>query len=746
MLRKRTGALTALVVLALSGQAVHAEDLDVFRFDEVVVTATKVEEDLFSLPASVSVITAEDIQENNYQSVAQALGQLPGVYLSPAAEGGITLRGFSSSDILIMVDGVPVNSGWNGSVDWGMIPVDNIERIEIVRGAASSLYGGRATGGVIQITTKQFDDGLHGSALVSYGSNSTWKQAYNAAFKKDKWDFGVGYEKRETDGWRGYYVDASSSSSVTSGYEQDLPESARGRYILGGRGEKAWESETYSVKAAYNFNDHQKLTYSYFHTDYEYSYNNPFSYVRDANGDQVFGGSVVLPNGRGISFTPDDFLGYVGKREWAVHNVAYDDTKNQFHVRFGFTDIKKDGYSSTTGMGNAVGGSPVTDDMTAEELQNWNGAGILSFYPNETKDLDIHKAWNVGDHTLLVGAGYRANSFDQTRYNLSQWRDHSSKIDAYEIHRGKDEAYSAYFQEKWQASDKLAVYAGVRYDHYKKYGGYHNFITTGIEEHDEEGTYSEWSPKFSVEYSVNDDTLVYASYGHSFTTPILYQVYRSGGATAQDINGQLTVTSRSSLANPDLEPETTDTYEIGVKKRWGDRTSATLSLYKADTDNAVRYYSTSDSILYNGILYTNGITQYRNMGTAKKKGVEIDVNHRISDLLTAYLNYAWEMEKVDGEVNYDVPRHLLHFGLSFQHKRWHILADAQYVSERQSPDSATGLYYAEDAFFITNLAVNYALNPQTTAQFTIYNLFDREFFATEAASERTYAISMRYNF
>lgn len=729
-------AVLMMVVGALTMPGVAMAD-SLYTLDPVVVTANKITEELGKVPASISVVTSEDIEKHNYTSTAQALGQLPGIYLSPVADGGISMRGFSSSDMLVTVDGQPINTGWNGSVDWSMIPVENIEKIEVVRGAASSLYGGRATGGVIAITTKAHEEGLHGNVLLSYGSNDTTKQVYQASVKKDKWDIGVGYEKRKTDGWRGYFID-KKTSSATSGTAADLDQSARGRYILGGRGAKALDTESWHVKTAYHFNDHQTISYSYFHTNYNYSYENPFSYVKDSQGNEIFGGTAIVSPGKGITFEPGDFLGYTGKKEWGVHNFAYDDTKNNFHARFGYTDIKKDGYSSTAGSG-------ISDSVTGEELNKWNGAGTLSFYPSKTKDFDIHKVWELGEHTLLVGAGYRANSFDQTRYYLARWRDHDSKTSAYEIHQGKDEAFSGYLQDKWQANDKLAVYAGVRFDRYKKYGGY-DWFSTGVSRSQEEATYTEWSPKFSVEYAIDDSLTLYASYGHSFTPPVLYQVYRSEGAPIENVGGQLTVNKKGSLANPDLKPETTDTYEIGLKKKWGNDTAASIAMYKMDTDDAVRYYSTTKSTLYNGILYKKGFTQYRNAGEAKKKGFEIDVKHRLSDKLSAYLNYAWEQEKVDGEINYDVPKHLLHFGFEFTHKRWDILADAQYVSARQSPDTDTGMYYAEDDFFIANLAVNYAFTPKTVAQFSVYNLFDREFYASEAASERTYAISLRHSF
>ncbi len=144
----KKGFLSAAVLCTLmSGVSSGVSAAEVYELAPVVVTATKIAEPVEKVPASVSVVTAKDIEDHNYTSTAQALGQLPGVYLNPVADGGITMRGFGSADILVLVDGQPVNSGWNGSVDWSMIPVHNIEKIEVVRGAASSLYGGRAVGG-----------------------------------------------------------------------------------------------------------------------------------------------------------------------------------------------------------------------------------------------------------------------------------------------------------------------------------------------------------------------------------------------------------------------------------------------------------------------------------------------------------------------------------------------------------------------------------------------------------------------
>lgn len=123
---------------------------------------------------------------------------------------------------------------------------------------------------------------------------------------------------------------------------------------------------------------------------------------------------------------------------------------------------------------------------------------------------------------------------------------------------------------------------------------------------DEEGIYNAWSPKLSLEYLVGNDTTVYASYGHSFTPPILYQVYRSERSPIKIVNGVPTASTRGSLPNPDLDPEQTDTYELGLKKKWKD-TTANIAVYKADTKDAIRYFSTGKASVYNGVLYKKAI-------------------------------------------------------------------------------------------------------------------------------------------
>lgn len=161
--------------------AQETEQVPTFQLQEMVVTATKTLKELKETPASVDVVTAQDIQERNVKSVPEALQQLPGVYMSQVAQGGIQIRGFESDNILILLDGMPMNTTYNNNMEWEMLPVENIERIEVVKGAGSSLYGGRAVGAVVNIITKDQTMAKGESkinAVLDYGSNNTWKKLY----------------------------------------------------------------------------------------------------------------------------------------------------------------------------------------------------------------------------------------------------------------------------------------------------------------------------------------------------------------------------------------------------------------------------------------------------------------------------------------------------------------------------------------------------------------------------------------
>ena len=148
------------IVFAVEGEEkTTVQTKDETKLEEIVVTATRTEKDIESAPGDVHVVTKKDIEKRNIKTIDESLNTTPGVF-NRRGKGlmdtlaNISLRGIPGANrTLIMRDGIPLNSAYTGDVTWGMSS-DDVERIEIVEGPFSSLYGGYAMGGVVNIITK----------------------------------------------------------------------------------------------------------------------------------------------------------------------------------------------------------------------------------------------------------------------------------------------------------------------------------------------------------------------------------------------------------------------------------------------------------------------------------------------------------------------------------------------------------------------------------------------------------------
>jgi outer membrane cobalamin receptor len=143
---------------AAQGQEAESANADSAELGEVAVTATRIPERAADAPQEVWVVTAEDMEARGAATVADAVRVASGVALSDlgpeGAQTGISLRGSTTNQVLVLVDGQRVNDARSGLVDLSNIPADRIERIEVMRGSGSSLYGGDAVGGVVNVITK----------------------------------------------------------------------------------------------------------------------------------------------------------------------------------------------------------------------------------------------------------------------------------------------------------------------------------------------------------------------------------------------------------------------------------------------------------------------------------------------------------------------------------------------------------------------------------------------------------------
>ena len=199
-----------------SGEPRAPEEGTPARFDlgEVVVTATRQEDPVEKIPRNVTVITAEDIAQAPGNNVVDLLAREANVNLRSAFGhdkfGGVDIRGMGDtyvSNVVVMVDGYRLNPPDMAGPDFSSVPLDQIERIEIVRGAGSVVYGDGAVGGVINIITKRGEGPPEARVYGSYGSYDTLDGRASYSGRVDRFAFNIFGGYYDSDGYRdnGYF-------------------------------------------------------------------------------------------------------------------------------------------------------------------------------------------------------------------------------------------------------------------------------------------------------------------------------------------------------------------------------------------------------------------------------------------------------------------------------------------------------------------------------------------------------------
>lgn len=359
-----------VLFLILTGWASlsNAQDIskDTLRIDEVVVTGTPVKINRNNVPMSVSVVTQEQLNESSESAVLPVLsGTVPGLFVtergvtgfgvSTGSAGQITIRGIGgnpTTGVLMLIDGHPQFMGIMGHPLPDSYVTSDIERVEVIRGAGSVLYGSNAMGGVINlITKKQSEDGFHGNSRLMYGSYNTQKYMLSGGYKKDKLSVYISGNQDQTDGHR-----PNSDFKITNGYSKigyelnenfklsadfslakfksqdpgpDTLNAKKGEAIDITRGygsftaENTFKKASGSAKFFYNFGEHN-ITDGFHSTDHNYGVN-LFESLKLLEGNTItlgvdymnFGGlaeNLKAMGGKGMVFADTTVyeLGYYG--------------------------------------------------------------------------------------------------------------------------------------------------------------------------------------------------------------------------------------------------------------------------------------------------------------------------------------------------------------------------------------------------------------------------------------------------
>jgi len=222
MLQWYIGQIGIFILLAGITSLVKAETITpTNKTDEIIVTATRAEKDIKQVPANITVISEDDIKRSNAQSIPEILKTEPGLMVSDYTGSGKTvnvdIRGFGETgplNTLVLIDGRRVTEDDLSATDWTQIPLDNVSRIEIIRGAGSVLYGNNAAGGVINIITKKGVSGFSAQVNNYSGSYNANNFSFNSKGGNNDFYFSINQNYRTTDGYReNSYLESQDSNA-----------------------------------------------------------------------------------------------------------------------------------------------------------------------------------------------------------------------------------------------------------------------------------------------------------------------------------------------------------------------------------------------------------------------------------------------------------------------------------------------------------------------------------------------------
>ena len=704
--------LTALLLMVPHHAGAEQTATDVMRMDDIVVTATKTEKNIADAPGSITVIDQVDLQKKDIQTVDDALSSIPGVFVKRTkglmdSTASVMLRGFNNDQYtLVLLDGQPLNDAYTGGIEWGSVPVSNIQRIEVIRGAASALYGGNAMGGVINIIT-QTPQELELLASAGYGSNDTWRYRLSAGDRfGDRLSVRLGYEAESTDGYVTTPVVgtiASGDGNVSGGYPMADKYGEPTRWVVGDKGENGAERSNLNGKLNLSTSDTGELIFTATAGRHEYDYGPPNTYMGSFGDDSTY---AIVGNDQQVRFRPNDFINYtgIGKNETETYSLAYTESLGPVDISVqGGTVQVDDRYTLESGSGS--------DDYN-------NSAGTLKITENESWFAELHGDVNIGtSHILTLGAAYRTDQSDTDDYEVPFYRSWDGAGPSTFYSGGKSKTWAVFAQEQWQVIDPLTLYAGVRYDAWKVYDGASG--EPGEEITFDSNEESELSPKLAAVWKALANTTLKASVGHGFRPPTLYELYRTW-----------TSYSTTYESNPDLSPETVWAYDIGIDQTFFDgRTRLSLTGYRNDIEDLIYYRS------------EGSVKARLNAGEARTYGIEVEATQKVFDWLTLWGNFTYTDAKItenptdpdseDKQVT-GIPERTWNLGLDTQFGWFKASLMGRYHSkiynDTDNQDTAEGVYGTYEPAFFMDAKVT--VSPLDWLDFSVAvdNIFDETYY------------------
>lgn len=654
------------------------------QLGSTVVSASGFEQKITDAPASISVVSSDDLKNKRYNNLAQALEDVEGIDVKQTTgkTGGleISMRGMPSDYTLILIDGRRQNpagnvtpNGFGDTSTSFMPPMSAIERIEVIRGPMSTLYGSDAMGGIINIITKKVGTEWTGSVTADY------------TYQEER-DFG------DTGGTSFYtsgpLVDGLLGLNVRGSFfdrqESDL---TYGSGInVSKRGPSPVEGQNFNLGARLNFTPHDDHDFALDFEKGRQRYNNDNCQLGTLDGKK--GGDAA------DGCTIDELTkanGYTDEQKFERTQYALTHT-GRFELGTLDSAIT---YNTTETLGRTIPGTIGTSYTGFPDIIGGNNRTLKS------KDLilDTKFVAPITDNNMTtVGAQYIDSKLE----------------DGIATDTFKQESAAIFAENEWHIIDDLALTLGGRYDRHQAFGG--NF-----------------SPRAYLVWNTTDNWTLKGGISKGYKTPSLNDLH-SG------INGVTKQGQTITIGNPNLKPEKSTSTELAAyfDNLAGFNANATLFHNKfKDKINS----GPDVACAYNGGICSQKI----NVDDAVTKGIELAAQWYFIDNWSIKGNYTYtdseqKSGKDKGAQLTNTPRHLANASLNWEaNERLNLWLNTEFRGERSRFTSKYANLDATEksiydtlggktkAYTLFHLGGSYQATDALTLNATIYNLLNKDF-------------------
>jgi len=638
-MRARKIVLAVAAAFPIVAAAQQAQELPT-----VVVTGSATPKTFEDAPASISVITREDIERKPVQELSELLGTVPGVTLNRSGnqQPGVQLRGLSSAYTLILLDGRRVNSTsavFRGNdYDFGWIPPEEIERIEVVRGPMSSLYGSDAIGGVVNIITKKVGKSWRGSARAD----------------------GIFQENSQ----------AGDTWAVNATVSGPLIADTLGVRISGAMDRRAADDLSLNPPAANGISQPAMPVVQ------NELLSGRLAWTPNANND------VILD----LETSSRDHGGFELDRDaWSIaHAGRYDFGSTQ--LRF-YGDVTKNLTGTVTGQINP------------------NRAEMMVLDGKYSNQFDL-----LVPQTLSIGGEYRNEELKDPA-NLSgppgfpKLTDPSTEVSQWAL----------FLEDDLSITRDFTLTLGVRYDDHENFGG-------------------NTSPRIYGVYHPIQGLTLRAGYSEAFRAPTLLQNSPNWGSVSC---GSPTVGCYI-IGNPDLEPETSESWEVGAMYDggfWGlgatyfnNRLQNMIDITNRTANKALApTYPNFVGFLPDG----RPIFEYENIASVETSGVEVSARLGLFNSLNITANYTYtDAKNTSGPIELPLtyrPENMANLTADWSGlPDWVFSVTAQYTGAQYISVPANGLNMIKQGGFTTaDIIAAWNVSPNWTLRAGVLNVTDK---------------------